>query len=58
MNALTELILKVDARFLEGCKPEETRVAVEITGEEWSRIRDAALSRNERGTELFPKGLG
>lgn len=57
MNKLTETILQVDSRFTEDCAEGETKVAVEISGEEWVLIRDAAL-KCQRGTELFPKGLG
>lgn len=57
MNKLHEVVIAVDRRFL-GDFEEETRVTVEITGEEWVLLREAALHQVQNKPEGFSKGIG
>jgi hypothetical protein len=57
MNILHEVVIAVDRRFL-GDSKEETRVTVEITGEEWVLLREAALRQVQNKPEGFSKGIG
>lgn len=57
MNKLHEVVIAVDRRFL-GNAEGETKVAVEITGEEWVLLREAALRQVQNKPEGFSKGIG